>query len=546
LYDDTWTVSGTIVPEADFGAPLNLLKVKLQVRSGKNYETPAELSINEAGEFSFSGRRLCINPGKTFELLLVVCDQIGKELTRHYSLAQPGQENAVRIRVGAPFLDVWQEFRATHPQLAERLERFDHDPKQAHATAGDTWLGLRRWAKLNTWQVAEGVVRHAKHGPIGDPDWTWDIWLDPLYDSDDGFRLPNENNRLRHGGLHVEACQSLSREALADGLTADADSVPKDTRVWMLGTHVYDDAWDFGSPDHEHNELHPLYVIEPCMGGWFHFAVSESIALAGEAAKDDLAPARDDWPWKETTPGPYREAYLKRLRNPHRCREEMAFSYNLIYERFRRTNDNDGLADFFAHTSLRYARLGVDLGRPMDLSPDPYRAWALEMIEKDRAGTIRNTLVDYLARLFRFLHGPASSAGSPVRGPAPQSFLRCVYAVEMLWAAEASASAIGEPNPRISLNRATARRVDDVRQQLGVVYSALFNLTSDPARRGELFAEAVLRYQSWAVQTDRETENMNTDELRAFGSGEVVETLAEEMRARVDAFWNALTPHRRT
>ena len=86
--------------------------------------------------------------------------------------------------------------------------------------------------------------------------------------------LGNDKNKAKHGGLHVEACRSLSRERLPkDGLAATDKTVVKGDRVWMLGTHVFDDAWDFGSPDHEHFELHPLYVMESCMGSWFHFAV---------------------------------------------------------------------------------------------------------------------------------------------------------------------------------------------------------------------------------------------------------------------------------
>ncbi len=542
--DQVWTVSGSILPESDLEIPFSRLRVKLEVKSGQNYEEPVWLKINAKGKFSFNGRRMVLNPEKAFEVLLTVYDETGLELGRHYSVTRPGEKKleGARIRVGSPFLDVWAGFRATHPKLMARLERFDYDPKQAHRS-DDTWLLFRRYTKLNTHQVAEGVILHASEGPAGDPDWTWNLRLDPLYDSDDGFRLPNPKNRLKHGGLHVEACRSLSRGKVPDGLPANDISVPRDTRVWMLGTHVFDDAWDFGTPNHEHNELHPLYVMEPCMGGWFHFVVFESIAIAAEAAKNEHSSSRR-WPRTETDPELYREAYLDL--NPDQCRDELSHTYNLIVERFRRVKEDQGLADFFAEASIRYAKLGIDLGRPLELSPDPYRDWALEIIRNERGSSLRDVLVDYLDRLFRFLHGPASYAHTPVKGPAPNSFLRCVYATENVWASEASGGQVGEPNPRASLNRATSRPVNTARRELRNLYGELFKHVSDSARRGGLFAGAVLRYRNWAVpSTNRGTENMDAAALNSFGSNEDPRALAQGMEARVDAFWEALTPHLR-
>lgn len=542
LLDTIWKVSGAIVPDTGFQTRLNRLRVKFQVRSGEAYEEPACLPVNDKGRFSFTGRRMVLNPGEEIETLLSVYDENGNELGRHYSVSPRGQRKGVRIRVGSPFLDVWKGFRATHPQLFARLERFHYDPKEAHEN-DDTWLGFRRYTKFNTFQVAEGVVNEAKHGPAGDPDWTWDITLDPLYDSAEGFQLPNEKNRLRHGGLHVEACQSLSRKKVPDGLRADATLVPASTRVWMLGTHVFDDAWDFGTPNHEHNELHPLYAMEPCMGGWFHFAVFESIALAPHVRLNGSSISRR-WPRTETRPEPYQEAYLDL--NPVQCRIELARTYNLILGEFNTTHDKEGLADFFARTSVRYAKLGVDLGHAVMLSLEFYRRRAVEMIsDGHRSAGLRNVLVDYLDRVYRFLHGPPSYAHNPIRGPAPQSFLRCVYAVENAWFSEMSANALGESNPRVSLNRATARPVDVVRRELRGLYQRLFKLVTNPTRRGELFAEAVLRYRNWAISTNHPTGSMDATALRNFGSSRDSKVLAQEMAARIDAFWEALNPYRK-
>jgi hypothetical protein len=544
LSDNVWKVSGAIVPEPEFDTSLERLKVKLQIRSGELGEDPLLLDVTAAGEFSFSDRRMLLNPEKTFESAVRLVNEADSELARHYSTVIPGEEHVLRIRVGAPFLDSYDGFRAAHPTLVARLERFAFDPKQAHAN-DDAFIIFRRWTIFNAYQIAEGVVSRAGQGPAGDPDFTWDVRLDPFYDSDEGFRLPNENNRIRHGGLHVEACRSLSREKLPDGLTAASVTVPAETRVWMMGSHVFDDAQDFGSRGHEHNELHPLYVMEECMGGWFHFATLESIALSVEALKDD-SPPRSRWPWTETSAEPYREAYLRL--NARDCRDEIAQSYNLIVDRYRRDRDDPGLADFFADTSIRYARLGVDLGVPLSLSPQPYREAALEMLGNARKGrtAVQSTLVDYLVRLFSFLYGPPSYAQSPIKGPAPQSFLRCVYAMENEWASAASGSAIGEANPRASLNRATARKVDTTRVELQSLYAALFDEIDETTRRSELFAEAVMRYRNLAIRTARETDAMDATGLREFAANAAVGVLADEMNARVDKLWGALTPYARS
>ena len=143
--------------------------------------------------------------------------------------------------------------------------------------------------------------------------------------------------------------------------------------------------------------------------------------------------------------------------------------------------------------------------------------------------------------------GPASYAHTPIKGPAPNSFLRCVFALENVWASEVSGNQIGEPNPRVSLNRATAQPIDVPRRKLGDLYNKLFALVNDSERRGELFADAVLRYRHWAVPTpNRETEGMDTTALRSFGSNQDPQALAQKMEARVNAFWEALTPHLQT
>ncbi len=204
------------------------------------------------------------------------------------------------------------------------------------------------------------------------------------------------------------------------------------------------------------------------MGGWFHFAVFESIAIAEEVRKAGTPPS-SRWPRTETKPEPYRKAYLDL--NPHQCRDELAQTYNLIMERFEREKDKQGLVEFFAQTSVRYAKLGVDLGHSLEFSPDRYRELALEMIEDDEMGAVGYVLEEYLDRLFRFLHGPASYAHTPIKGPAPNSFLRCVFALENVWASEVSGNQIGESNPREpkpsyrSANRCSSAQIGGSLQQ---------------------------------------------------------------------------------
>jgi hypothetical protein len=309
----------------------------------------------------------------------------------------------------------------------------------------------------------------------------------------------------------------------------------------MLGTHVHDDAWDFGSPDHNHHELHPLYVIQPCMGGWFHFAVSESIAIAPDAARCSPSPVRPNWPWTAMEPGVYRAKYIEL--NPHRCRDELALTYNLLLEWFRSVGDEQGAARFFAEASVRYERLGVDTGESSGLSPETYRVWALEQIRGHRSGVVRNMLVDRLDRLFRFLHGPASYALSPAKGPAPHAFLRCAYAVDATWAAEATSGAVGEPNPRVSLNRATARALEVFAAEWAALYRHVFTAIEDASARAQLFTQAAIRYRNWAVSSGLASDAMTPEQLFGYASTQTADGLAEEMAARIGAFVALLTPH---
>lgn len=539
--DNTWRVAGEIVVEPGAGLDPSRLQIRLEIRSGQTYEEPAILGADQSGKFGFQGSRMFLDPAKNFEVLIRLYDEVGVEVGRYYREGVAEKRIDARIRAGLPFLAVWSAFRATHPQLVERLERFDYHPKNAHR-GSDTWIAFRRWDKKHAYQVAEGVVVRAKPGPPGDPDWVWDIRLDPFYDSDDGFRLPNEKNRIKHQGLHVEACSSLSRDSLPqDGLIANHKTVPAGTRVWMLGTYVFDDAWDFGSPDHEHFELHPLYVMESCLGGWYHFAVFESIALAPEAAKDNAAPPRDAWPWTSVQPASYESAYLRL--NPHRCLQELALSYTLIYDRFRREKDDEGLVRFFADVSLRYDLYGVDSGLPGMPARRDYMAWARERIAEERAAPIREAIVNRLWALFRFLHGRPSYALDPVQGPVPQSFLRCVSAVENVLAAQATNGQVGVLNPRISLNRATARRVLVLRRETAQLYADLLTAVTDPTSRARLFAGAIERYRNWAVTTSRATERLSRAELIQFAKDHEDKRLLTELRARVNRFWEVLTPY---
>ena len=545
--DGSWRVSGSIVRAAGFQLPLDKLRVVLEVRSGKNYERFVELGVATGGLFTFAGVRMLVNPGKTFDLRVRVLDVQNVEVGRYYTLTQPGSvKNDANIRIGLPFLNLWREFQSTHPRLASRLEndvRFD--PKKAHRT-GDAFVALRRYDIKRTHQVAEGIVTRSKKGPIGDPDWVWNVKLDRLYDSPEGFQLPNEKNRTKHGGLHVEACRLLSRQVLRDGVRAGKEDspVPVGERVWMLGTHVFDDTRDFNSPDHEHFELHPLYVMQPCMGGWFHFAVFESIALA-PLAKQFMERDRD-WPWKSSKAQNYLEAYSKpepkNRTGPTDWRTEIATSYEIIFDHLR--GDADKLASFFARTSLRYDSLGVDVGTADTPTAAAYRKWARERVEEDRPQAILEALLRRLMALFKFLYGPSSFGLNPVNGPVPHSLLRCVHAMEASLAAEATAGRVGESNARISVNRATSKRTQEVQRQTRELYQAVFTDLTDPASRGRFFAAAIQRYRNWAVRTSRPSEAWSAAKLRQFGSDESTDQLLKELRPRVDEFWKVLTPHR--
>ena len=554
FFDGAWRVSGSIVPASGFRTPLESLRGVLEVRSGTNYERFADLSVAAGGQFFFAGPRMFVNPDKTFDLRLRVLDEQGVEVGRYYTLTQPGEaRNNANIRVGLPFLNVWREFRLTHPSLASRLEndvRFD--PKKAHRT-GDTFRKLRRYDIKRTHQVAEGVVTRSRKGPIGDPDWVWNIKIDRFYDSPEGFRLPNQRNYRRHDGLHVEACRLLSRAVLPDGVRARKKDrpVPLGERVWMLGTHVFDDTRDLSSRDHEHFELHPLYVMQPCMGGWFHFAVFESIALAPLATQVTGAPPRS-WPWTSANAQAYLNAYQApepvARTDPSNWVSEISRSYEFIFDHFQ--NDMSRLSAFFARTSLRYDSLGVDLGTAGMPTEALYRKWAQERIQEGRPKQIFEALDRRLTAFFKFLYGPASFGLNPVTGPAPHSLLRCVYAMEAALAAGATGGQVGEANARISLNRATSKRSEDVRKEMSDLYRALFRNVTDSATRGRLFAAAIRRYRSWAVQTSRPAQTSRPSErwsaakLREFGSNESVDSLVAELRARVDLFWKLLTPHR--
>ncbi|MCP5120311.1 MAG: hypothetical protein GY953_56675, partial [bacterium] len=466
----------------------------------------------------------------------------GEEVGRYYSFAKPAAVTTARIRVGAPFLDVGSEFEATHPELTKRLQKVGHHPKPAHR-GDDLWLLFRRWKTWRTHQIAEGLVVHADSGPFGDPDWVWNIDLDQFYDSEDGFRLPNEKNRVKHSGLHVEACKSLSRERLKkDGLRATHKTVPEGKRVWMLGTYVFDDAWDFGSPDHEHFELHPLYVMEPSMGGWFHFVTFESIALVRLARKIQGVPPRS-WPWTSEDPQDYEKQYL--TMDPQKAMNELATSYRILYKHFKGSSDSAGLIRFFVAASLRYDSYGVDSGLPGSPTAADYRKWAKGRIDADRWSHIREAITNRVIAMYHFLYGRPSYALHPVQGPAPQSLLRCVYAMEHSLAAAATGGKVGEANPRIGLNRATSRKVLPARKELGDLYAALFAAVADPARRAGLFADAAIRYRNWGVLAGPATKSMGLAALKQFALTATPETLVREMRARVNKFWDLLTPFRR-
>ena len=542
FFDDKWSFSGNVDVLNESGLVPEGLRVRVEVRSGRHAEEPTFVDVSPGRQFEFEGWRMFLDPGDLFEHLLRVFTQNGIEVGRHYRASAPGNHTGIRIHCGRPFLDIWGDFRSTHPTLAARLERFNHDPKKAHK-GDDTFLLFRRYDIKQLYQVAEGVVIKGNRGPRGDPDWVWNINLDRDYEG-----LGNDKNKAKHGGLHVEACRSLSRERLPkDGLAATDKTVVKGDRVWMLGTHVFDDAWDFGSPDHEHFELHPLYVMESCMGSWFHFAVFESIALAREAAKAGADGA--GWPRTSIQAEDYQAYYWsepepKRRSDPADWKFEVAQTYQLIYDHYQQSDDKSGLARFFGTTSVRYDSLGVDSGLPGFPGEETYRQWARDRIKGDRAGEVRDALLVRLMRLYDFLYGSPSHGIEPVSGPAPQSLLRCVYARENQWVARATGGSHGESHPRIALNRATSRRTEAVRREMAGLYRRVFDSAADPTERGRLFAEAVTSYRQWAVKTTSKTEHLTRAELQNHGATHQPSALVDQMRKRVNCFFEALTPFR--
>ncbi len=556
LADPMWRVTGRVIRAPGDTEPLDSTSIALRVASGIGAETPAAVNVNAQGRFRFAGRRLLLNPGKETELRMVVSRDTGEELARYYRIVDPGTVGGCRIRLGLPLLDVWREFVATHPRLASRLEVLRYEPKPAHR-GDDSWYTARRFRTLGIAQVGEGWVGKAKIGPVGDPDWVWDVALDPVYDSPDGWQLPNEKNRRKHGhgrnhGIHVEACKSLSRERLPDGLVADAATVPVDSRVWMLGTHVFDDAWDFGLPNHEHNELHPLYVMQLCMGGWFHFAVAESLAVVanvreamGLAPGDDPPAQTDGWPRASTNGAAYRQAYLRL--NPPASLSALFASYQLVIDFYLAGGMEEKLQRFFADAAIRYAAHGIDFGGSMNATEAAaHRKHVRARLASPFPKLLRDDLYQRLAELYDFLHGPPSHAPSPVSGLAPTSYLRCVFAIESLWAWDGSSGVVGESNPRASLNRAGSRRPDKLRLELGRLYRDLFDSTDKPESRATLFADAVEHYRRWQVpRTSRPSEDWDRARLLAWGADATPAQLTGEMRARAASFWEALTPHAR-
>lgn len=541
LMDGDWHVAGTVVPIRGSGLDPSLLTVSMQVRSGARFERPLTLPVDASGRFGYRGPWMLLSPGKDVELVLKVHDESGQEVGRHYSRIEPSKPHTAEIKVGSPFLDVGAGFASTHPEMARKLQEFGHSPRGAHKN-DDQWFAFRRWKVHRIYQIAEGVVVRAKPGPPGDPDSVWDIRLDRYYDSDDGFRLPNEKNRIKHKGLHVEACKSLGRGRLRkDGLKATHENLKAGTRVWMLGTYVYDDTWDLGTPDHEHFELHPLYVMEPCLGPWFHFATFESIALAPLAAQVRGSEERA-WPWTSRDAEAYERVYV--TIGPEQASQEMAASYGSIYEHFVETDDPAGLVRFFVDVALRHDSYGIATGLPGFPTEADYRAWAEERIEQKRPSHIREAMVNRLIGMWRFLYGAPSSALAPVHGPAPQSLLRCVYAMEHALVARATDGSVGEPNPRISINRAASRTVLTAERELGELYATLFDQLADADRRAELFADAVVRYRSWGAKTTRASESLGRAELHRFAAARTPKELASEMRSRVAVLWKLLTPFR--
>ena len=196
----------------------------------------------------------------------------------------------------------------------------------------------------------------------------------------------------------------------------------------------------------------------------------------------------------------YLEAYSKpepkNRTGPTDWRTEIATSYEIIFDHLR--GDADKLASFFARTSLRYDSLGVDVGTADTPTAAAYRKWARERVEEDRPQAILEALLRRLMALFKFLYGPSSFGLNPVNGPVPHSLLRCVHAMEASLAAEATAGRVGESNARISVNRATSKRTQEVQRQTRELYQAVFTDLTDPASRGRFFAAAIQRYRNWA------------------------------------------------
>jgi hypothetical protein len=321
VWDESWSVSGTVMADEAFSTALHRLSVQFQLRSGKGFEEAAAVMVAKDGTFHFKGKRLLLSPGPTVEAFLTILDQSGLEIGRFYHAATEAEIASrsfqdFRIRVGTPFLDVWQGLSKAHPERAARLETLRFEPKEAHR-GEDKWFELRRWPLFGKFQVAEGIVEAGPGETPGDPDLMWDVRLDPIY-------LGLRNSRNRDACIHVEACNAV-------GLFPQKQEAPvPNERVWMLGTHVLDHTFDFGFPGHEHNELHPLYVMSRSLGGWFHFAVAESIAIAPEAAQVTGAPPRE-WPWTSLDGKDYRAAYLKHVTlNPSSVLDRLQLSYASI------------------------------------------------------------------------------------------------------------------------------------------------------------------------------------------------------------------------
>jgi hypothetical protein len=103
---------------------------------------------------------------------------------------------------------------------------------------------------------------------------------------------------------------------------------------------------------------------------------------------------------------------------------------------------------------------------------------------------------------------------------------------------------VGESNPRVALNRATARTTEAVRAELAVLYRQVFESAANAAARGRRFAEAVVSYRTWSVRTGSPLENASIGELRTHGSSSTATQLVPEMALRVDQLWSDLRPYR--